>query len=77
MEKLTSNHVNQFEEENTEKFPFSIIIRGEDEYNRIEDLFKISKPETVTGFTAFLLTELDSLLATFESDITEYSKKIN
>jgi len=61
----------QFEENSLEKFPFEIILKGLGEYERKEELFTISKHETVTNFTDFLLRQINELLEVFESDLID------
>lgn len=67
---------NKFEESDEQGFPYEIVVRGNNEYKRLDDLFTINKVETVTSFTSYLLKEINDLLAVFEADILEHSKKI-
>jgi hypothetical protein len=76
MVKHESDSKDHFEEGSKKQFPFEIVIRGEDEYNRTGDIFKINQPNTVTSFTKYLLNEVEQLLEVFEADIVEHSKKI-
>jgi len=77
MKELTSNKDNKFEEAEAKDFPFKIIIRGENEFNREDDIFQINKKETVTSFTQILLEEVTEVLSLFEEDLIQESKKIN
>lgn len=74
LDKKGSDH---FEQNEVGEFPFHIILRGDNEYNRIDDIFKISKQRTVIAFTEHLLNEIRQLLEVFEADLLEYSKTIN
>lgn len=67
---------NKFEESEEQGFPYEIVVRGNNEYNRKDDLFTINKVETVTNFTSYLLKEINDMLEVFEADILEHSKKI-
>lgn len=77
MKALDKKGTDHFENNEVTEFPFQIVLRGEDEYNRTDDIFKINKRETVTRFTEYLLKEISEVLEVFEEDLLDYSKKIN
>jgi len=74
MSNKTTNKDDQFEEESIEKFPFEIVLKGIGEYNREEELFKISKRETVTNFTKYLLKQINDLIEVFETDLIDEAR---
>ena len=76
MKKFESSKKDKFEEGSKNQFPFEIVVRGEGENNRPDDLFTISKVNTVTAFTEYLLNEIHQLLEVFEADILEHSKRL-
>ncbi len=77
MEELASKTKEHFEENEREDFPFEISLKGIGQYDRMEEIFKISKKETVTSFTKYLLNELNQVLKTFENDLINLSKQVN
>lgn len=75
MNKLTSQKKDHFEEGQQSDFPFEIVLKGKLEYDRMEEIFKINKRETVTRFTEFLLLQLNDLLEAFEADLIREAEK--
>lgn len=65
-----------FSDEDKEESPYQIVLKGKGQYNAVEEIFKISKPDTVTNFTNYLLREVGSVLDVLQTEILEYSKKI-
>ena len=65
-----------FEEGSKKQFPFEIVVRGEGEHGRPDDIFTINKAHTVTNFSKYLLNEINQLLEVFEADIVDHSKKL-
>lgn len=59
-----------------EPFPFDIIIRKTEGKKPATKIFKISRVQTVIGFSNYLLKEVEEVLEAFEKDIREYSKKL-
>lgn len=66
-----------FEENEVKEFPFEIILQGENEYNRAQEIFKINKRDTVTKFTEYLLSEVTQLLDNFEKEIQEFAQNFD
>ncbi len=67
----------QFEEKEQQEFPFDIALRKKDYYGKKEDVFTISRIETVENFTKYLLSQVSELLDAFEKDLIQESKKGN
>ena len=69
---------NPFESAEKSDFPFEIILNGKsNQYNNIDEIFKITHVTTVTKFSKALLKEVDEVLEALEVDLLAYSKKIN
>lgn len=77
MAVATETKSDQFEEQAQIKFPFKISLIEIDEYDRKNEIFEISKKQTVTRFTEFLLSQITELLEAFEMDLIEEAKKGN
>lgn len=77
MKSITEEKSDSFEESEAQEFPFQIVLLQNDEYNRKNDVFKISKRDTVTNFTEFLLQQISELLEAFESDLIDEASKGN
>lgn len=73
-QKKSDDH---FEENEVKEFPFEIILQGEGEHNRWNEIFKINKRDTVTNFTEYLLSEVSQLLDNFEREIQEYAQNFD
>lgn len=66
----------KFEEEESEEFPFVIVLKGKREYDRLEEIFTINQPETVENFTKYLLKEVDVVLEAFEKDLQVHTQNL-
>ncbi|TXN37715.1 hypothetical protein FVB32_05350 [Flagellimonas hymeniacidonis] len=76
MNKIINKKKDKFEGPSEEAFPFEIVLKGENEHNRPDNIFVINQKATVLRFSQALLTEINQILTVFEADILEYSKKI-
>ena len=66
----------KFENDQSEEFPYVIVLKGKGEYDRLEEIFTINQPETVENFATYLLKEVDQVLEVFQSELQEQTKNL-
>lgn len=76
MTKIVKGKKDEFEGPAEEAFPFEIVLRGENQHHRPDDIFVINQKATVLRFSQSLLSEINQILEVFEADIVEYSKQL-
>ncbi|MGS2762879.1 hypothetical protein [Sinomicrobium sp. M5D2P9] len=58
MTDVSQKYSAPFSDEDKEEYPYQMVLKGKGAYNTVEEIFRISKPETVTNFTNYLLSEV-------------------